>query len=288
MTQRFEVLRLRLVGDDVVDPGLVQREFPTIQVEQAPACDARDIVVDDYVWRGAFDLRSLDDRIERAGPVAAISIRGYDVTGTACEVMTRYQRLLGRRNAASSSAVFDDLLRAHAGLYDVSSPLAKAELEHALDTWQWMLRLEPEVGLAAQVAALFHDVERLEREPRERIEHRAPDSQSLKDTRVRRGVERAFSLVEGAGVSREVASRAREIVFHELPAGHPDVLLLDDADALSFLSLSSANYNDYFGVAQTRRKVAFTLARLGPRAREKLDRVRLRPDVERLLREVAA
>ncbi|MBX3213977.1 MAG: DUF4202 family protein [Labilithrix sp.] len=288
MTQRFEVLRLRLVGDDLVDPSLVQREFPTIKVEHAPACDARDIVVDDYVWRGAFDLRSLDDRIERAGPVAAISIRGYDVTGTACEVMTRYQRLLGRRNAASSTPAFDGLLAAHTELYDVTLPLAKAELEHALDTWQWIVRLEPEAGLAVQVAALFHDVERLEREPRERIEHRAPDCQSLKDARVRRGVERAFSVVEGAGVSREDASRAREIVFHERPSGDPDVLLLDDADALSFLSLSSAGYSDYFGVAQTRRKVAFTLARLGPRAREKLDRVRLRPDVERLLREVVA
>ncbi|MBX3221468.1 MAG: DUF4202 family protein [Labilithrix sp.] len=289
MTNRFELLRLRLVGgDDDVDPSLVQREFPTIQIEQAPACDARDIVVDDYVWRGAFDLGSLDDRIEGAGPIAAISIRGYDVTGIACEVMTRYQRLLGRRNAASSTQVFDAVLRAHAGLYDVSLPLAKADLQHALDTWQWMLRLDPDAGLAAQLAALFHDVERLESEPRERIEHRAPDSQSLKDARVQRGVERAFALVEEAGVSREDATRARDIVFHERRAGDPDVLLLDDADALSFFSLSSAGYNDYFGVAQTRRKVAYTLARLGPRAREKLDRVRLRPDVERLLREVAA
>ena len=71
-------------------------------------------------------------------------------------------------------------------------------------------------------------------------------------------------------------------------ASEVDFLLLNDADALSFLSLGSSAYVDYFGVAQTRRKVAYTLARLGPHAKKKLDTIRLRPDVERLLHEVAA
>ena len=41
----------------------------------------------------------------------------------------------------------------------------------------------------------------------------------------------------------------------------PDAVVLDDADALSFLSLMSPRYADYFGLAQTRRKVTFTLGK---------------------------
>ncbi|MDF2698396.1 MAG: hypothetical protein K0S65_6780 [Labilithrix sp.] len=289
MTHRFELLRLRLVGEDEIDTDFVQREFPTVKVERAPMCGSGDIVVDERVWHGAFDLRGLDERIEHAGPVASISVRGHDVGTIAGEVLTRYQRLLGRRNRASSAPLFNVVLNAHESLYDESVPLSKADLDHALDTWQWMLRLHPEAGLAPQLAALFHDIERLESEPRERMEHRVPDSQSIKDTNMRRSAERVVSLLVGAGVDADTAERTRNIVFcTERRAGDPEVLLLDDADALSFLSLNSARYIDYFGVAQTRRKVAYTLSRLGPRARQKLDRVRLRPDVERLLREVAA
>ncbi len=82
--------------------------------------------------------------------------------------------------------------------------------------------------------------------------------------------------------------RVRDVVYSRDRRADPDVMLLDDADALSFLSLGSAIYSDYFGIAQTRRKAAYVLSRLGPLAREKLDHVRLRPDVERVLREVAA
>ena len=289
MTQRFELLRLRLVGDDDIDTRILEREFPTVTVDRASACGPSDIVVDDYVWRGAFDLRTLDEKIEHAGPVVSISVRGHDAARIACEVVTRYQRFLSRRNHASSTALFDAVLRAHAGIHDVSLPLVKADLDHAVDTWQWMLRLQPEVGLSPQLAALFHDIERLESEPRERIEHRAPDYQTFKDAHAQKGAERAFEVLVKAGVPQDEAERARDLVCrHERRTGDAEVLLLNDADALSFFSLNSPGYIDYFGVAQTRRKVAYTLARLGPRAREKLDCIRLRPDVERLLREVAA
>jgi len=282
-------VRLRLVGEDDIDASRVEREFPTVRVERSPHVDPADIVVDDYAWRGAFDLRTFDEKVEQAGSVVSIAARGHDPARIACEVLTRYQRLLGRRNHASSTTLFDAVLRAHAGLHDLSLPLVKADLDHALDTWQWMLRLQPEVGLAPQLAALFHDIERLESEPRERIEHRAPDYQTFKDAHAKKGADRAFEVLVKVGVSQSDAEHARDLVCrHERRAGDAEVLLLNDADALSFFSLNSPGYIDYFGVAQTRRKVAYTLSRLGARARENLDCVRLRPDIERLLREVAA
>ena len=289
MTKRFEGVRVRLVGDDDGDENVIEREFPTVRVERAATCGPSDIIVDDYVWRGAFDLRTLDEKVEHAGPVVGISVRGHDAARIACEGLTRYQRFLSRRNHASSTPLFDEVLRAHAEIHDTTLPLVKADLDHAIDTWQWMLRLQPEAGLAAQLAALFHDIERLESEPRERIEHRAPDYQTFKDAHAQKGAERTYEILTRVGVAPEEAERARDLVGrHERRAGDAEVLLLNDADALSFFSLNSPGYIDYFGLAQTRRKVAYTLQRLGPRAREKLTCIRLRPDVERLLREVAA
>jgi hypothetical protein len=67
-----------------------------------------------------------------------------------------------------------------------------------------------------------------------------------------------------------------------------DVALLNDADALSFFSLNSSGYADYFGPEQTRRKIAFSWNRMRPAARAKLPGIRLRDDVRALLHEVTS
>ena len=116
-----------------------------------------------------------------------------------------------------------------------------------------------------------------------RIEHRADDYQAFKDDHAARGAELAGALLEEVGVDAETRRRtARLIAGHEHAAapGDPDagaIALLNDADALSFFSLNSMGYLDYFGPEATRRKVAYTLRRLRPEARRHLDGMRLRP-----------
>jgi hypothetical protein len=277
-----QIRQLRLVADaeEDLDTSTIQREFPTIIVERTERCQkSEDLVVDDFAWRGAFDFRRFDEVVEQTRPLQTIAVRGTDAAGVAVEVLARYQRLIMRKNRASSSPLFDAVLDAHASLYDVSQSLVRADLEHALDTWQWLLRIEPNIGLAPQVAALFHDIDRLECEPQERIEHRA---HRVDDAQAKRGGERVFAILRSLGVDESDAARVRALVngrAHE----DADAALLEDADALSFLSLMSPRYADYFGLAQTRRKVTFTLGRLGPVAREKVALLRLRPDVDRLV-----
>src|SRR5690606_31131593 len=96
-------------------------------------------------------------------------------TARPTEVLLRYQRLLPRRNDASTSDAFRTVEARHAALHDRSLPLVRADLDHARDTWQWVLRLAPDAGLAVQVAALLHDVERLASEAHARVEHLAAD-----------------------------------------------------------------------------------------------------------------
>jgi Domain of unknown function (DUF4202) len=278
--QEIQHVRLIVDADDEVDPAIIQREFPTLNVEVTEDVRSGDLIIDDFAWRGAFDFRPFDEQIENGRPIGAIAIRGFDASGVAVEVLARYQRLVARRNRVSSTPLFQAALEAHAALFDVSLPLARVDLEHALDTWQWMLRLEPEIGLAPQLAALFHDIDRLESEPHEKIEHRA--HRMLDDPQAQRGGERVLAILRGLGVDERDALRTRDLINGRIQ-DEADAVTLDDADSLSFLSLMSPGYADYFGLAQTRRKVMFTLSRLKAAAREKVALFRLRPDIDRLI-----
>src|SRR5205823_6978222 len=121
---------------------------------------------------------------------------------------------------------------------------------------------------AVQFAALFHDIERLISEADARIEQHADDYQQFKDEHARKGAAIAQEVLHGAGIADDVANRAAAIIIaHEQRSGDSDVAILNDADALSFFSLNSSGYADYFGSAQTRKKVAWTLNRMSDAAR---------------------
>jgi hypothetical protein len=229
----------------------------------------------------------LDTLAERDFRPFAVDVLGdpKELARAAGEILTRCQRWMDRRNEASRSALFDRVLAEHRDAHDLAKPLVRADYDHALDTWQWMLRLTPDAGLAAQLAALFHDVERLASEADARIEHHAPDYQAFKNDHAERGAELAAALLAWVGVDAGTRERTAQLIaLHEHcpKPGDPDAAalsLLNDADALSFFSLNSAGYLDYFGPEATRRKVAYTLRRLRPEARRHLDGLRLRPAV---------
>ena len=204
----------------------------------------------------------------------------------ALEVLNRCQRAIDRRNRHSHGQLFDRVLRRHRKLHDLSRPLVRADYNHSLDVWQWLLRLEPNASLPVQIAALFHDIERLATESEARVEHLAEDYQAFKDAHARRGAEITAGVLAEAGVGEAVRTRVSEIIAsHERQGADADVALLNDADALSFFSLNSNGYADYFGPEQTRRKVAYTLGRMRDSARGKLSQVRLRPDVREMIEE---
>jgi hypothetical protein len=212
------------------------------------------------------------------------------------QLAIRCQRLNGWRNDAAAAAgkLFDRAIAAHRRLHDLARPRLRsvmADYAHALDTWQWLLRLDPEAGLAPQLAALFHDVERLVCEAGTRGEHRAPSTgyQAFKDEHARRGAMLTDELLAELGIDLATRVRAyRLIAGHERPsaASSPsgaELALLNDADALSFFSLNSAGYLGCFGTELTARKVAYTAARMRPSARARLRDLRLRATVARLL-----
>lgn len=278
--------RVMIVGDSAaLALDAVAAEFPTVVARAAAAapdgvrvvCAAELFAGGERGWRIA---RAVDDADELA---LVVSSRAEAVA-----MMTRLQRLVDRRNAASSTAAFARALAAHRALFsahDLGRPLVRADYDHARDAWQWMLRLDSKASAAAQLAALFHDVERLGSEADARVEHLAADYDAFKALHAVVGAEVMERTLASLPLGDGVVERAAGLVArHERCDGSAESALLNDADALSFFSLNSGGYLDYFGAAQTHRKIVWTLARMSPRARARLDAVFVRDDVRALLR----
>jgi hypothetical protein len=284
---RPPITRVRLVTSaSAVDTSTIAAEFPTIKIELGHAIRVDDAVIDADAWRTSKTFEPFDEAVARSRG-DGLMVRGdRRVELVAVEALTRYQRFIERKNGSSRTPIFGTVLRAHRALHDVTKPLVEVDLDHTLDTWQWMLRIDATASITAQLAALLHDVERLESEPDVRIEHHAADYQAFEDAHASRGGAWAFELLQAAGVAPVIAERVREIVTRR--GRDPEIDLLNDADALSFMSLNSSAYLDHFGPEETRRKLVYTLGRMGDRARKKLAHVRLRPDVRALYQRAVA
>lgn len=188
------------------------------------------------------------------------------------------------RNRASSGELFQRVLAGHRALFDLGLPLVHADFEHAIDTWQWTLRLDPDASFAAQVGALFHDIERVESEPLVRVEHRAPSYDAFKEAHARRGAVITRGVLTDLGVEGALVERVAVIVErHERPSDDPEIQLVNEADALSFFARNSAGFVDCYGPDHARMKVARSLARLGDRGRSFMDRIRVREDVAAMI-----
>jgi hypothetical protein len=256
--------------------------------------DAEQVDLDALAWQRPtsqlldFDKRVHDaeERVRHAARPLILAPRGElepDLALlVASQIVTRYQRLFWRQNQDSTGARFELLLGRLRALHDLGKPLVRADFDHALDVWQWVLQLRRDASEGLQIAALFHDVERLSSEPERRIEHQAGDYLAFKRRHAAEGARRLAAELHALGYSEPEREHACRLVReHEQPGDDPELNLLNDADGLSFFALNSPGYLAYFGAEQTRKKVAYTLRRMGERARSLLQHVRLAPAVER-------
>jgi hypothetical protein len=280
--------RLRFVreGCSADDLSYLRREFPGLDTEGATSTSA-DVAIDGSAWaHPAWDAFAFDAVIVPAvgNGNAGIDLRGPCGGRAAISVATRYQRFVPRR--IEDAVTLERVFARHRALHDLRKPLVAADHDHALDTWAWMLRLDPTASLSAQLAALFHDIERLTSEADARIEQHAADYPIFKAAHARAGAAMTSAVLEELGIDEETRARVAELVAdHERPNEDRELALLNDADALSFFSLNSAGFLRYYGLDHTRRKVRRSLTRLSSAARMHLARIRLPAEVERFLSE---
>ncbi|HVZ30807.1 MAG TPA: DUF4202 family protein [Polyangiaceae bacterium] len=276
----------------------LERQFPHVPWIWATAPAAGGVIIEEQAWRDpGSDLYRWDALIlalqGKPGWLLLVPHGGLGqglapAMRALLQILTRYQRLAPRLNADSRGEPFASALALHRSLHDLRKPLVRADHEHALDVWQWVLRLEPRAGLALQLAALFHDIERLSSEADQRIEQHASDYQAFKDAHAEVGARLAVVTARAAGVDASECARMQELIQeHERPVGERGVQaeLLGDADALSFFSLNSRGFIDHYGAEHTRRKVRYTLGRMSARALGYLSQMKLPPQVRRFVLE---
>jgi hypothetical protein len=275
--------------------SVLQREFPHLPwVSPAvPVPDA--VVIDERSWHDPsvdlyhWDVIVLGLHAQRGWLLVRPEAALEPATETLLQVLTRYQRLAPRVNAHSHDEVFLCALSVHRSLHDLQKPLVRADYEHALDVWQWVLRLDAGASRALQLAALFHDIERLSSEPDERVEQHAADYQAFKNAHAEVGARLAALTVQAAGIDPIDCRRMQELIQNHEHAHEratcAEAELLGDADALSFFSLNSRGFSDYYGPEHTRKKVAYSLRRMSSRALAYLHRMKLSPEIQRHVRE---
>jgi hypothetical protein len=255
--REIQLRSVRLPPGTELEPVMdLSEEFPTIRFERTGAIADGDSVIDLDAWSRSPTFAPFDEHMDQATTGRLVLEGAPDDARRAAEVVTRYQRWIDRRTESSRTRLFDDVLATHRRLRAETKTSETAETEQSLDTWQWLLRLTPNASLPLQLAAVYSDIHR----------------------------DRAFEAMVDTGIEPIIAGRARDLMKSHDPQrfGDRDAALLDDAAGLSFFSLGSAGYLDFYGPSETRRMIGSKLARIGRKARFLMSTVRLRPDVDEL------
>jgi predicted esterase len=150
-----------------------------------------------------------------------------DSSAHALELLTRYQRLLPLSPDLETMPWLGQILAAHQLLHGLAEQQSRGSYEHSLDTWRWLLRLDPEAEPACQLAALFHEV----------------------------GTNEAKRALGPLSLDPRELERMTELLGRRELNAYRERKVLDDAQALSFFSLCTWRVLREQGVEETRRKL---------------------------------
>ncbi|HVU50097.1 MAG TPA: hypothetical protein VHL80_05395 [Polyangia bacterium] len=262
----------------------------------APAWSDAAIPVAAARWAGdEYDLLALDDEVWRCiGRRGRCELRLVDdgadldrLAESALQLALRFQRFDSSTNPASATPFFQQILAAHEAMFDRRLPLVAAEHDHALDTWRWVLRLEPHASLSLQLAALLHDAgaSPMIRGPDDDLASRRAEAEA--------SARAVVGMLESLSTPPPLVERTRVLIAaHEGTASseprEPAAALLANADALSFFSLGAAGFARHFGLARTARAVAHGLRRLDVEGHSWLARLKLPRTIRALVLEALA
>lgn len=168
----------------------------------------------------------------------------------------------------------DSLSRAQAEIRAVlaHSPTTE-DARHAEDTLAWLLRLRSSIDPALALAALGHDIDRVDKR-RLVLRRDYEDYAAYKDAHAERAAAILHGLLERCGVNEAIVQRACWLVAHHECGGDPEADLLRDADNLSYFRVNLPAYLVREGHDETLRRCRWSYACLSRRARRHFTHIR--------------
>lgn len=160
---------------------------------------------------------------------------------------------------------------------------SKAEFElegtHALDTLEWVKKINPNAEEALQIAALAHDIDRGIKPRVKRQENETYDDYK------KRHAKRSALLIEKLMVkhnySKDLINKTIYLVENHEIGGNKETDILMDADSISFFSCNIDWYYNYKNknLEETKKGIKYKFERATPRAKELIKTIEIKNKV---------
>ncbi len=158
--------------------------------------------------------------------------------------------------------------------------------QHANNTLKWLLYLKPDAGIALQLAALAHDIDRAAEGTKVRRTH-FDDYDAFKAAHARKGAEILRPILTACGLDRDIVNETCRLVAAHEVGGDTRSDVLKDADSISYFDVNLPLYYEREGWTETKRRSRWGYRRLSLRAREIVNNIHYEEDaLMRLLREI--
>jgi len=136
--------------------------------------------------------------------------------------------------------------------------------QHAENTLEWVLKLEPSADPSLQIAALAHDIDRaIDEQKVQRADFSNYDD--FKAAHARNGANLLRTILNECDVEKTIAAEACRLVALHETGGDPASDLLKDADSISYFEVNMPRYYQREGWDETMRRCMWGYRRLSVR-----------------------
>jgi len=135
----------------------------------------------------------------------------------------------------------------------IEKSLVSEDLIHAKNTLEWLLKLKLDADEALKIAALGHDIERaIEHRKVKRQDYRNYDE--FKEAHALNSARILEEIMKEYNVRKELIDDVLFLVRHHETGGDGRVIVLRDADSISFFHVNLAYYFIRNGLEETKKR----------------------------------
>ena len=150
----------------------------------------------------------------------------------------------------------------------IAGSLVPEDPQHAENTLEWLLRLEPGADEALKIAALGHDIDRALPEGQRVGRVDFDNYDDFKAAHAENGARILERIMEGCGADKALINRIVKLVKRHEVGGDPRSDLLRDADSISYFDYNLPLYYLREGREETIRRCLWGYQRLSERMKQ--------------------